>query len=165
MNIEKRHELWLQYRILDRLEPGHGWDKSAEILQKGFEAEYDGLTVQFYDPVSKDDAEFLHQIFCRFEALQDSIEALGLLDDELSHRAKFIGFDFNDSYENGLAGYAEFLFKEGRWTSQKPAHGLNSHARCLERYRDMVDRFSAWSGARDYRKEPLTEPEIRAIVG
>jgi uncharacterized protein YfbU (UPF0304 family) len=164
MDIEKRHHLWLQYRILHNLEPGQGWDKSAEVLQKGFEAEYGDLTVHFYEPVSTADAEFLHAVFCRLEALKDSIETLKLDDASLIHRAQFIGFDFNVPYEARLAGYAEYLFDDGRWASFRPAHGMNSHSPRVERYREMIERFDGWDGGRDYRDNPLSEEEIRRIL-
>lgn len=165
MDIERRHELWLLYSILDKLHPDQGWERSAEIVRKGFEPEYSDLTVHFHEPVTKRDADFLHAMFARLEALQDSITALGLDDASLRHSATFIGFDFNDSYERQLAGYAEFLFNDGRWTSQRPDHGLNSHSLRVDRYREIILRFASYDPTRDYRKEPLSETEIRDILG
>ena len=164
MDIERRHELWLLYRILDKLEPDQGWDRSAEVIRQGLEPEYSDLTVHFHEPVTKDDANFLHTVFSRLEALRDSITALGLSDDSLRHRATFMGSDFNDSYERRLAGYAEFLFNDGRWESQRPSHGLNSHSPRVDRYRAIISNFTSYDPRRDYRKAPLTEEEIRDIL-
>lgn len=164
MDDEKRHLLWLLYSILDAVRPNEGYARTVRILREGFETEYKDALGYFPRPVTRADADFVHSIFMRLEALRDSVSALELSDEDFQWRVTFSGFDFNDPYELSLARYVEYLFDEGRWSSHRPAHGLNSHSPRVEWYRLMVDRFPDHDPTRDYRKEPLSEAEVRRIL-
>jgi uncharacterized protein YfbU (UPF0304 family) len=164
MDEARRHQLWLLYSILDAVRPNEGYARTVRVLREGFEAEYKDALGYFPDPVTRADADFVHGVFMRLEALRDSMTAHGIVDEDLTWRVTFSGFDFNDPYELSLARYVEYLFDEGRWASHRPAHSMNSHAPRVEWYRLMIDRFGDIEPGRDYRKDPLPESEIRRIL-
>lgn len=164
MDRDKRHQLWLLYSILDAVKPKGGYGRAVRILEGGFEAHYDDLQGVLDDPVTGGQSEFLHGLLGRLEALRDSLDAHGIDDEDLRFRSTFRGFDYNRPEELHLSRYAEFLFAEGSWQSQKPAYGLNSHAPVLDWYRTIEERFADYDAGRNYGASPLSEAELRRIL-
>ncbi|MDB5429594.1 MAG: YfbU family protein [Caulobacter sp.] len=166
MDAFQRHQLEVQYRILDRLDPTGGWERSVRLLREGIESEYASLTDRFQDPIGPEDAALVERILHMFESLRDSLDLLPGHGGTTRVWGLFSGFGLNDAFEGKLAGYCEWLFAEGRWVSQRPERGMNAHRPMLGGYREMLERFLPFDeGGRDYRTQPLAEPELDLIIG
>lgn len=123
-----------QYRILDKLDPKEGWSRFVEILESGFEAEYDRLADMLYRPMPKDDSRFVVNILAVYDALQRPYHEAGK---DIPDALAFPGFDGNN--ESGLLGYFRFLLKDGRFTYLKLMfEDGNSHAPFEQGYRRMI---------------------------
>jgi hypothetical protein len=150
-----------QFRILAKVEPaeaGH-YMENVKILENGYTREYSLLIDDFSEEMSANACELVDDILDMHRALKDAYEEL---QDKSGIRAadiKFHGFDGNNEIE--YLRYASFLFNQGRWEESKGANGecANSHARTLDRYRDML---AQWKTSADRHK--LTCEDIVRIV-
>jgi len=162
-----------QYRILSKLDPTGGWDKALEVVENGYELEY-----QFEDRnvLDEDQCREVLDILTMYRALKDSYARLG--NEEQAgidaSRLKFLGFDGNDPTESQYMAYVNYLWKTERFTESKDdgQDGANSHMPVLDLYRRMMAAYDVSGnrhrlsradivrivGAFPYRKPPAPDP-------
>lgn len=188
MTLMDRRMLALLHRINARVMPEEGETldcadgdrdnqlKQAQILEKGFTAEYPLGTASFRTELSRLDCTRVMDILEMFGTISYSIDRLvergEAVDDEMSRRLQFRGFDFNDALEGHMADYVEFLTKdETRWTELQPQiaatdHG-NSHMRMLDVYLRMLTEYRIIMDSRGRVFSPesylLSGPELQRI--
>jgi uncharacterized protein YfbU (UPF0304 family) len=159
MSIADRQTLSLLHRILARVLPEDADDVDgdsdyqlmcAKILEEGYTGEYWQETTGFSTELSKWDCGRVKDILDMFRICTYSIDHLckeGIkLDDQLICELKFMGFDHNDALESHMAGYVEFLMRDGeRWTELQPQiesnDGGNSHSLMLDTYLRMLAEY------------------------
>jgi uncharacterized protein YfbU (UPF0304 family) len=141
-----RHERLIlsnQFAILEKVDPNQAefYHQAQEILQYGYEAEYSRL----WDYISPDEftrhqSEEVNNILEMFRSLAD---AYGTLEDKAGiepHNISFLGFDGNN--ESDQMAYARFLRDELHAWESVLTRDLNSHHPTLDRYRQMLTRYT-----------------------
>lgn len=158
MPIVDRQVLSLLHRILARVLPEDANDVDgdleyqlmrAKILEEGYTGEYWYETAGFSTELSKRDCRRVSDILHMFRILTYSIDHLAKegtpLDEKLAYGLEFRGFDHNDALESHMAGYVDFLMRDGRWTELKPQleryDNGNSHSRVLDTYLRMLAEY------------------------
>lgn len=158
LRIIDRQILSLLHRILGRVLPEGAGDVDgdleyqlmrAQILEAGYVGEYWFETAGFQTELSKRDCGRVKDILDMFRVITFSIEGLereGIaVEEKLTHRLEFIGFDHNDALEMHMANYVEFLMSDGRWSELKPHLERNdrgnSHHRVLDVYMRMLAEY------------------------
>lgn len=162
MTLTQRRALALLHRINARVMPEKGETldgadgdrdnqlKQAEILEKGFTAEYGAGTSGFRTELSPLNCTRVMDILEMFGTISYSIDRLVERgedpDQEMSRGLHFGGFDFNDALEGHMADYVEFLTEdETRWAELQPQIAAtdrgNSHRRMLDLYLRMLAEY------------------------
>lgn len=158
LRIVDRQVLSLLHRILGRVLPEDANDVDgdleyqlmrAQILEQGYAGEYWLEVAGFRTELSQRDCERVSDILQMFRILTFSIaqlaEAGETVDDTLTHRLEFQGFDHNDPLEGHMASYVEHLMTDDRWSELKPQveanDNGNSHARMLDTYSRMLAEY------------------------
>ena len=121
----------------------------AEVLEKGFTAEYWKEVAGFRQELSTQDSLQLMEILDMFRVITSSREQLtqeGVrLAPGIEYGLTFRGFDGNDPLESHMADYTEFLMNDGRWTELKDQVNEldrgNSHMPMLGIYRRMLNEY------------------------
>lgn len=159
MRIVDRQVLSLLHRILGRVLPEDANDVDgdleyqlmrARILEEGYTGAYGYETAGFSTELSKRNCDRVSDILQMFRIITFSIDRLSKngspVSEELAHQLEFRGFDHNDSLEGHMAGYVDFLMRDGeRWTELKPQldknDNGNSHSRVLDTYLRMLGEY------------------------
>jgi uncharacterized protein YfbU (UPF0304 family) len=144
LTLNERLALRNQYEILHRLEPGGGWDKKREIVERGWTMDYASLVEVLSDELSPEDCSKVVDILDLYSALQSALSALEDKTGIEPRHTLFPGFDGNDAHECRLMAYARFLERDGRFVHVKRrpgAENFNGHHRYLEQYDQMLE---AW---------------------
>jgi uncharacterized protein YfbU (UPF0304 family) len=158
IRIVDRQILSMLHRILGRVLPEDAADVDgdldyqlmrARILEQGFTGEYWYETAGFRSELSKRDCGRVADILDMFRIVTFSIGRLAKdgtpVDEKLSSRLEFEGFDHNDALEGHMADYVEFLMRDDRWAELKPQlernDDGNSHHRVLETYMRMLSEY------------------------
>jgi uncharacterized protein len=152
--------------------------RMIEVLQKGFTGEYDDEFAAIQDELPLDECRLVWDILDMFRVIGGSVEKLGIeslkaVDGNAQNALEFRGFDFNDSREGRLAGYAAHVTRDGRWAElavhfdDNHERG-NSHMPVLGSYLRMLAVFQPFwadmvSGPNRGRYH-LTHDELLAIV-
>jgi uncharacterized protein len=151
IRIVDRQILSMLHRILGRVLPEGAADVDgdldyqlmrARILEQGFTGEYWYETAGFRSELSKRDCG-------RFRIVNFSISRLAKdgtpVDEKLSSRLEFEGFDHNDALEGHMADYVDFLMRDDGWAELKPQlernDDGNSHHRVLDTYMRMLSEY------------------------
>ncbi len=143
----KRMVLANQYRMLAVLDVPNAayWERGADVAEQGWPAESlpgFGLIEEYAaDPLTREDQEFVIDVFQIHQLLQDAEQAGMAAAD--GRGVDFAGFDGN--YETRLMGYAGHLVEHERRFGfvRTNGDGYNSHWPMVETYRRMV---AAWQG-------------------
>jgi uncharacterized protein YfbU (UPF0304 family) len=159
----KRLVLANQYRILALLdeESPDFWERAADITEDGWPAEslpgFDRLKEAAADPLTREDQEFVVDVFEIYLLLQDA-EAKGMAAPD-GYGVDFPGFDGN--HETRLMGYARHLVEhEKRFTTVRSmTPDYNSHWPTIETYRRML---AVWE--REGRPLRLSRRQFDAIL-
>lgn len=157
LDITQRHTFRLLHKLMAEVGPEDERDyhrRQAEVLEEGFTSDYHSVFGGIVVPeMTKTDAELVYDLLDAFTVLESG---LGALDDDAraalgegaEYTLTFHGFDFNDSRELRLAGFAKHLIDEGRWASM--AHhfdddheGGNSHMPTLHSYQRVLAAFKS----------------------
>jgi hypothetical protein len=152
-----------QYSILEKVDPDRADDYAVlrEVLENGFEADYDGVLRDVYngsDIMSVEDCKYVGDVLHMFDMMQTSfrngetaaVDPAGL---------RFWGFDGNN--EGKFMTYAQHMRKNGKWTFiELASEDFNSHCPTREKYGQMLADFNA---SRD--KHRLTAADIVRILG
>jgi hypothetical protein len=189
LSVIERRQLGLLHQILEVLtrdegETADGWaaqyhHQMVEILDSGYVADY----YKPFEPVRPEltdrECTLVHDILEMFMWLERSAAELtdaerSTLGDSARYGLVFRGFDFNDSVESRLAGYAHYLIKDDRYRpladrfDDRHERG-NSHAPLLATYQRMLavwkpiwDRKTAHIGGLD--NYLLTADELREVL-
>jgi uncharacterized protein YfbU (UPF0304 family) len=125
----------------------------VEILMNGFSGEYETVFAGFDAEISPRECKLVWKLFEMFRVLSASVhrldaEAKADIGDDAEYALSFQGFDVNDARESGLARYARFVVRTGRWQEHKAAFdggGGNAPAPMLAVYQRMLTAFeSIW---------------------
>jgi hypothetical protein len=134
----------MQYRILASLEPTHGYDRLATILERGYTRDYEEVMESVRQEVSEEDCNFVRDIMWLYFDLQHSYDQLGEQERAEIGSVAFPGFDMNDDHEGILLGYARFLKSPMMFANLRTASTeFNSHAPMADRYRVILGRWNA----------------------
>lgn len=160
-------ERWIlanQYKILEHLDPDNAkeYQVMQEVLENGYELEYDWKTQHLYDGddvVTEEKGRYVIRVMAMYDALQRSYERLADKEGIEERALAFPGFDGNN--EGEYLSYARFLReREGKFTHVKDdSDNLNSHFPTLEVYDRMRE---VWAQLGE--KHELSRDEIRAIL-
>jgi uncharacterized protein YfbU (UPF0304 family) len=142
----KRMVLTNQYRMLALLDDERNtdfWERAADVAEDGWPVEslpgFISLTEAAANPLTREDQEFVIDVFQIYQLLQDAAEKGMTAAD--GRGVDFPGFDGND--ETKLMGYARHLVEnEERFGFVRPiGPGCNSHWPTVETYARMI---AAW---------------------
>ncbi len=155
----ERHQLAVLHRILARLVDGKGADgdfdyqmRRAEILEKGYVAEYEDVFVAIEPELSRSETGLVMDVLDMFTHLEWSYEQLDdsereALGTSTNHAVRFAGFDLNHRLEGRLLLFARHLIEQDKWErlavyfDDKHERG-NSHARMVAVYARMLAEFN-----------------------
>lgn len=166
MRIADRQVLSLLHRILARVLPEDNDDVDgdkdyqlarARVIEAGYTGEYWREVAGFNRELSKRDCGRVLDILDMFRIITFSIRRLekdgSTVNEELSYKLKFRGFDGNDGLENHMAHYVEFLMSDGRWAELHEQWNSNdegnSHTLMLDTYMRMVAEHRRIKASRD----------------
>lgn len=159
MRVTERQTLALLHRILARVLPEGDNDvdgdadyqlKRARVLESGFTGEYWLEVAGLHTELSKRDCDRVRDILDLFNTINDNINRLAAggtaVSEELRHKLRFQGFDWNDGLEGHMASYADYLMSDGnRWAALRPilnsTDNGNSHHRVLDMYLRMLAKY------------------------
>ncbi|MFG1188714.1 YfbU family protein [Xanthobacter flavus] len=158
LSKKERLQLYLQYTILDKLDPGNGWGHLAEIVQDGYTSYYSRLTDHIGDEFDIEMCRFVEDVLSMFDGLQWPYIQKGI---PVPSELKFIGFDGNN--ETDLMAYARFLRRDRRWESLEVFDNCNSHFPMREAYARMLPVWRAAGSPSEVGKE-LAENILAARV-
>lgn len=186
MRIVDRQVLSLLHRILGRVLPEDANDVDgdleyqlmrARILEEGYTGAYWYETAGFSRELSKRDCDRVSDILQMFRIITSSIDRHSKdgspVSEKLAYQLEFQGFDHNDSLEGHMAGYVDFLMRDGeRWTELKPQlernDNGNSHSRVLDTYLRMLAEYRRIMDSRERGFSRLDyllyEDELEQIV-
>jgi uncharacterized protein YfbU (UPF0304 family) len=127
------------------------------VIEAGFTGEYWREVAGFSPELSKRDCGRVLDILDMFRIITFSIRRLekdgATVDEELSYKLEFQGFDGNDGLESHMASYVKFLMSDGRWAELHPQvdsnDGGNSHSLMLDTYMRMVAEHRRIKAGRD----------------
>lgn len=131
-----------QYRTLEKVDPKGDWDQAREVVDRGFELEYEEVASHVYGGNSAmTEAECMEVIdtMSMYWALKRTYEELSLGDrKDIDERGvKFAGFDGNNETKQMM--YARFLVdQKGKFSGLDRVDDFNSHGPSLEVYRRML---------------------------
>lgn len=156
--------LYNQYQILSILEEDEVLKKEynhyMKVLQNGYVHDYSMFNDYIYEEMDTEDCEFVWKVLQMYRTIYSSFYALespSISKDEIT----FKGFDGNeepDEYAyckfiiNDLERYQELL-------DNNPHKDLNTHTNTKSRYKNMLDKFSAYGN-----KYNLTEEELKYLL-
>lgn len=150
-----RIKLFAQFSILHQLQPNNGWGVLAEIVENGYEEQYDQIKQMLFDPMSEESCREVGDILTVFDILQRPYVDAG---EPVPDDKKFPGFDGNN--ESRQLSYFRFLReKQNSWTfivmSNERDH--NSHFPLLGSYRRMLRAWNEMGGSRDLTQDQIAE--------
>lgn len=140
--LSKKDRLLLrnQYEILSVLKPNYGYEKYIEMLEYGYEYEYNFDDIIF-ESMSIDNCKYVYKILNMFDFLQLSFSKLTnpikIKEDDVI----FNGFDANSNIEVGYLGYVRFLIEELNKFNFIKKIDYNSHAPMIETYDRMYSIY------------------------
>ena len=171
LSDETRLVLRNQYQILEHIDPENKdwYHRAVEVLESGYEFEYETLAPWIRDPMSHDECLEVIEILEMHRDLHISYEALQDTTVVEERDIRFHGFDGNN--EPRQLGYAHFLIEdEGKWAELAGSgDGLNSHLPVLDTYRRMQavwkDCVARRRSSEDYSSDALlTADDIKRIA-
>lgn len=172
MEKEQRLILINQFEILKQLNSYDAdyYSEKIEILKEGYEYHYDDVFSEVSNPLSEESSKFVIDILNMYRDITFSKNKLSsedskILADEITY---FKGFDFNDSLEVRLGGYAQFFiekldrFKE--LVEDKDFDGFNSHWEMVKSYEDYLNNYNHIKHCSDYKFGELSAKQIKEIL-
>jgi uncharacterized protein len=160
-------ERWIltnQYKILERLDPDNAeeYRTMQEVLERGYEQEYEWKTPYLYDGdsvMTEEKCLYVVNVLAMYDALQQSYQGLGNKGDIEERDVVFPGFDGNN--EATYQGYAQFLRnRSSKFTDLRVRDkNLNSHMPTLQMYNRMQDVWAQLGEGHE-----LSADQIRAIL-
>jgi hypothetical protein len=187
LDMVARRQLALSHEILAHLDPDpdaqRAHRRSIRVLSKGYRSEYDREFYSFDAEIPLADSSLLMDLFDMFSVLE---AALDKLDDDAAasigegaeHVLRFGGFDYQDPRESRLAGFAEHLLDDDRWTNlahhfgDRPdqpccpnSHGprLKLYQRMLAAYEQVIRARGGPDGIRGLETYRLDPDDLRAV--
>lgn len=151
----QRRTLVLLHEILQKLSDDHDdyHARRIQVLNGGFTTEYHQEFFMVDAELSPSECGLLMDILDMFTVLEAAIgrlndEDLAALGENGRHLLEFKGFDHNDSRELRLAGLAEYLIRDGRWSTlahhfDDERDGGNSHMPALASYQRMLPAYKS----------------------
>lgn len=157
MNLSIKDRLFLrnQYRILHELYPEEKdyYAKASEVLELGFELEYDMLTQNIdRDVLTFQECEEVIDILDMFNVLRILYSRLEDKSGIDEYKVKFSGFDGNQEVKQ--LSYARYLKKDGRFTDLENIDS-NSHFPVLAIYRRMVTEWNRSDNKYELSKDDI----------
>lgn len=152
-----------QYTILETLDPSRAEEYAGlrEILEDGFEADYEGVLQNIYDEpdtMSVEQCRYVGDVLQMYDTMQIAFKN-GQTEGVQPEGLKFPGFDGNS--ETKFMAYARHLRKYGKWDFLELASAdFNSHFPTKSRYAKML---TEWNSSKD--KLQLTAADIVRILG
>lgn len=147
-----------QLLILSRLIPNEAGSylKTKEVVDSGFEANYDRYFEHIQTPVSEEVGQEVRDVLDLFWALKHSLAHLKDKEGLTPQKITFPGFD--EQNEDDQLAYAYFLTKQ-----EKKFSGVkvkNSHFSQMSNYRRMLNEWKKFGQRHD-----LSATEIKSILG
>lgn len=165
LSNKERLMLYNQYEIIKRLDPeqAEGCEINQEILENGFQYDYDRLVSWVSDETPEDVYRFVWNTFELFRALHDSYRTLSPDErNQIEERdITFAGFDGNE--ETKYYAYAGFVLKKLKRYEEIYNGGkviLNSHCSMVYRYEKMINQWKQMNS-----KRQLSLEDIQSIIG
>jgi uncharacterized protein YfbU (UPF0304 family) len=163
INRVERKILANQYTILEKLDPDHaeGYAELREILEHGFEADYEDVLQDAYDKphtMSVEECGYVGDVLQMYDMMQTGYKN-GQTQGVDPERLSFPGFDGNN--EGKFMAYAQHMRKHDKWTFLDLAStDFNSHFPTAVKYAGMLRE---WNASKD--KHKLTAADIVRILG
>lgn len=165
LDMVARRQLALSHEILAHLDPSPGAQeehrRSIRVLSKGYRSEYEREFYSFDTEVPSADSSLIMDVFDMFSVLETALDkldddAVASIGDGAGDLLRFGGFDYQDRRESQLAGFAEYLLDDDRWTNlahhfgDRPdePHCPNSHSPKLRLYQRMLAAYAQVIDAR-----------------
>jgi uncharacterized protein len=165
LDMVARRSLALAHEILAHLDPDPDAQREhrqkIKVLSKGYTSEYPREFYTIDTEFAPADGPLVMDILDMFAVLEASLgrldaDAAAELGDGARHLLEFGGFDYQEPRESRLAGFAEHLIDDERWTSLAHHFGdtpgepdcPNSHTPMLERYQRMLVAYDKIVNAR-----------------
>jgi uncharacterized protein YfbU (UPF0304 family) len=165
LDMVARRQLALSHEILAHLDPDsdakRAHRRSIRVLSKGYRSEYDREFYSFDTEIPLADSSLIMDLFDMFSVLETALnkldaDAVAALGEGAEHLLRFGGFDYQDRRESQLAGFAEHLIDDDRWTNLAHHFGdrpgeprcPDSHSRKLELYQRMLAAYDRVTHAR-----------------
>ena len=158
LDMVARRTLALQHEILAHVDPD---PDARDEHRRAIKALSGGYTSEYHREFYSIDTEFppgdgplvmdILDMFVMVEASLDRLDEAGVA--EVGDRARFllefVGFDYQDPREARLAGFAEYLIADDRWTGlahhfgDKPGEPCcpNSHRKVVDLYQRMAAAY------------------------
>lgn len=159
-----RTERWIlanQFAILEKLDPGQGYENLREILEAGYEAQYEWIAEHIRpdgDTMTQADCEEVLDILDMFTFLKYGYRDLADKSGIQVHWVNFPGFSGND--EAKYLGFTLFLIdRQKKFQDLDRRDNFNSHGPFLMIYRQMLKE---WKKSADRYK--LTKDDIIRIT-
>ncbi|AUX31951.1 MULTISPECIES: YfbU family protein [Sorangium] len=164
MKLTKLERLILsnQYRILEALYPKQGYDRSREIVENGYEQDYERLAEHIDDDVvTTEESKEVRDILHFHRILKQSYDKLDDKSGIEPESIEFAGFDGNDDQESKLLGYVRYYCAPGerKYTELNKGDDYNSHTPMLSTYRTMLKRWHEMG-----KPVPLTTEQIQKVI-
>lgn len=156
---KERLNLINQYSILKKLEPENVemYEEAIDCLVTGYELEFDFLPyVSSLSLFSEEKCRETRDILDMFRFIKNAQEKTTNEALASSSGLQFSGFDGND--ETLYMAYAEYLYKQNRWTELFPNERFNSHCPVLPRYQRMLAEWQNLSN-----KYELTDSDLKKL--
>ena len=166
LNKKERLVLWNQYEILKLLDRDNAkkYQNNQEILENGFEYEYDSL-VSWMTDIPKEVCEEVYSILHMFRCLICSFDKLDSTSELVREDCMFDGFDGNEETDYYI--YAKWLIEEDNKYNEFSKCDLDSHWNKLNTYRTMLIRFNEITSEKESgaHSSCLSLEELNYIIG
>lgn len=165
-NVE-RLTLLNQFKILNRIIPQSEQDLNytfcIEVLQQGFEHEYDEIiSNSMFEEMPKEDSSFVWNVLSAYRCIYQSFHKLQnseSLNNLTFNDIRFKGFDGNE-HGRHLA-YCEFIINDMERFDEFKGYSLNTHMSILSWYQGLLERFDSFD---ELMRDTLTEKDIKYIL-
>ncbi len=152
----------LQLKILEKLTGDDTYKKLVTVVEEGYTLHYRDLFESIYEELSIENCRFVLDVLEMYRGLNFSANLLG--DEKLLGKARFKGFDFNNSLEGKMGSYARyFVFDLQRYDEIRDnSNGdFSSHMGMQMKYIAMLNIWNKYEHPAKYH---LSKEEIEHIL-
>jgi uncharacterized protein YfbU (UPF0304 family) len=148
--------LFNQYEILKILRPKDSHHEALQTaLLDGYEEDFFQMAATIQEPLSREVRREVRDILDMFRALGPRYEG-GV---RSPAKARFAGFDANDSIECEYSMYPRFLIETRKLWQESKIDDYSSHTPILSDYRDMLREWKS-----SERPNDLSQNDVKRIL-